>query len=155
MNQRKQSKFSKFYVKHIIKKPFVFYGFLGFGIGLFLYLSLTVKLDVVQSVPAEVSGHQITLKGEHDLTTGVMYLYYDRNDRVYKLQAVRCTYEDGNTVCTVEDNQGLSGKMDADLVLGSETLLKRIFVKAGNEYGATKDELCYSVRLFVEGCVQV
>lgn len=131
MNQRKHSKFTQFHVKYVIKKPFVFYGFLGLGIGLFLYLSLTVKLDVVRSVPAEVSGHQVTLEGEHDLTTGVMYLYCDRNDQVYKLQAVCCSYEDGNTVCTVEENYGLSGKMDADLVLGSETLLRRIFVKAG------------------------
>ena len=41
----KKRKWELWYVTHVIKKPFLFYAFLLFGIALFLAVSMAIKMD--------------------------------------------------------------------------------------------------------------
>lgn len=127
----KKSKFTRWYVKYVIKTPLVFYSFLSGGIVLFLILSLGLKIDTMQSVEACVSGREVVLGGEHNLLSDELYLYRSRNDEVFRLRIESWEQTGGNTVCVVEDAGGLSGNMSADIVTGAGTLLERIFVRAG------------------------
>lgn len=126
-----KKKFAAWYVKYMVKSPFVFYSFLLAGIVLFVTLSTGVRLDIVQSVKAEVLEQRVILSGEYDLVSDKLYLYSDKNDHVYKLNVKSWEKDDGSTVCTVENDMNLRGWMNADVVIGSQTLLKRIFVRAG------------------------
>ena len=123
-----KSRFAAWYVKYIIKSPLVFYTFLSAGVVLFIALSLGVRLDIAESTQAEVQGQQVVLDGEYELASDTIYLYRDRNEQVYKLK-VATWKKGGSTVCIVEDNSGLLGRMNADVVTGSQTLLERIFMR--------------------------
>lgn len=123
--------FKRFYVDYIIKKPVIFYSFLGIGIGIFLYLSLNLKLDRIQSVNAEIVGQTIKLEGEYKIYSDSIYLYHDRNKRVYKLAITDWKIAEGCTVCMVEDTEQLSGGLMADIITGKQTLFERIFLRAG------------------------
>ena len=123
-----KSRFAAWYVKYIIKSPLVFYTFLSAGVVLFIALSLGVRLDIAESTQAEVQGQQVVLDGEYELASDTIYLYRDRNEQVYKLK-VATWKKGGSTVSIVEYNSGLLGRMNADVVTGSQTLLERIFMR--------------------------
>ena len=124
-----KSRFAAWYVKYIIKSPLVFYTFLSAGVVLFIALSLGVRLDIAESTQAEVQGQQVVLDREYELASDTIYLYQDRNEQVYKLKVAAWKKGGGSTVCTVEDSRGLLGRMNADVVTGSHTLLERIFMR--------------------------
>ena len=44
---RNNLRFKRFYIKYIIKKPILFYMFLAVGIGIFLFLTLSIETDGV------------------------------------------------------------------------------------------------------------
>ncbi len=47
MRNCKGEKFKQFYLKYIIKNPILFYMFLAGGVGLFLFLTLSIETDGV------------------------------------------------------------------------------------------------------------
>ncbi len=129
----KKNKFARWYVKYIIKTPLVFYLFLSGGIALFLILSLRLKMDIMKTVEANVSGRKVVLEGEYDLLSNELYLYCNRNDEVFRFQIESWESAEGSTICTAADEISLSGNMNADIVIGSQTLLERIFVGTGEQ----------------------
>ena len=44
---KNNTRFNQFYLKYIIKNPILFYVFLMIGIGLFLFLTLSIETDGV------------------------------------------------------------------------------------------------------------
>ena len=118
-------------MKYIIKTPLVFYLFLSGGILLFLILSLSLKMDIMQTARAHVSGREVVLDGEYDILLDELYLYRNRNEEVFRLLIEGWEKTGGGTVCTVEDGKSLSGNMNADIVTGSQTLLEKIFAGTG------------------------
>lgn len=122
---------SRWYVKYIIKNQTVFYTFLVAGILLFLYLSLGLKLDVRQSVTAQVQGNQIIVSEHYETPSDVIYLYRNRGEKIHKLQINQIEYADRKTIFVIENSDDLSGDFQADVVTGSSSLLQRIFINAG------------------------
>lgn len=125
------SNFSRLYVKYLIKTPVIFFLFLFTGVALFLYLTLHVNLDVTESYEAFIVEDIVTIPGEHEVDSDTIYLYNDRNEVVYQTEIENAIIQDGNTVIDVENSYDLSGEIYVDIVVGEETLLERIFVKAG------------------------
>ena len=123
--------FSRFYVKYVIKTPIIFYTFLIVGISLFIYLSLSLKLDIVQSIKANIADDKIVLNGEYHNISDVIYLYNDRNEKIYKFKIKSTENENGKTVFFIDSDINLSGDVNIDIVIGNRTLFERIFVKAG------------------------
>ena len=126
----KKSKFARWYVKYIIKTPLVFYLFCP-GNSFVLILSLSLKMDIMQTAKAHVSGREVVLDGEYDILSDELYLYRNRNEEVFRLLIEGWEKTGGGTVCTVEDGKSLSGNMNADIVTGSQTLLEKIFAGMG------------------------
>ena len=124
-------KFSRLYVKYIIKTPVVFNLFLLTGVLLFLYFSLNLKLDVIQNTDADIENNRVTVEGKYTAQSDMLYLYNDRNEKVYKYRIEQIDYEKNQTVFVVNNSDGLSGKIQAEIVIGSQTLLERIFIRAG------------------------
>lgn len=124
-------KFSRLYVKYIIKSPIVYYSFLLIGIVLFLYFSLNFKLDIVQSVNANIEDNSFTVEGEYKTSSDTIYLYRDRNEKIYRLKIDQIEYIDNKTIFIINNSIELSGEIHADIVIGSQTLFERIFIKAG------------------------
>lgn len=125
--------FSKLYVKYIIKTPVIFYLFLMMGIVLFLYFSISLKLDIIQSVKANVENNKLTVAGEYETQSDIIYLYSERNEEIHKLKIAKIEHINGKTIFFINNSVGLSGEIHADIVTGSQTLFSKIFIKAGKE----------------------
>ena len=127
MSKRK----SNLYVKYFIKSPMLFYVFLLVGVMLFLYLSLSLQLDVVEHATANISGDTVIVAGEWELTSNAIHLYTDRNDIVHRLNVTNVTFSGGNTLFSVDNPNNLYGEFEVDIAVGTQTLFHRIFVRAG------------------------
>lgn len=126
-------RFSRTYVKYIIKTPLVFYLFLAAGVMLFLYMTLSLKLDVMQTYDAAISGNTVTVSCEPHMVSDTVYLYSDKNEEIFKVKAEDIRTADGCIVFTVSSLalSELRGDVCVELVVGRQTLFTRIFVNAG------------------------
>ena len=127
----KKSKFSNWYVKYIIKIPIIFYSFLILGMLLFVYLSFGLQLDVLQSVKAEITNNTVIIGSEYNSKSDTVYIYNDRNEKVYKFKIKSSQISNLKTVLIIDNDIGLYGEVNADIITGSQTLFERIFIKAG------------------------
>lgn len=139
---RKHSSFSRFYLKYIIKNSSFFYIFVFIGVSLFIYMSYSLRLNSLKSFPAIYENGRVTI--EADLTEAIkqgvekLYIYTDRNDMVFTVKIEGTSVNCGVTKFFIEnkdipDSLSLSKSLTAEVVTGSESLLKRIFVKAGKQ----------------------
>lgn len=126
-------KFSRFYVKYLIKSSVIFYVFLAIGVALFLYLSLHIKLDVITTYDAQILENNVIINCDCESSSDVLYLYNDRNEDIYKLQIESITCNKDKTIFTINDSINLVGDVKAEVVTGKQTLLHKIFVKAGKK----------------------
>lgn len=129
------SKFQQLYVKYLIKNPVLFYGFMALFLAVFLGLSLFIKLDVVKSYSASINGNIVSVEGANTelILENKVYYYTNRNEKIYKSEAIDVSYSGGNLSIVITGNeQGeVSGGISVDVIVGKQTLLERIFLKAG------------------------
>ncbi|GHV12991.1 hypothetical protein FACS1894219_07000 [Clostridia bacterium] len=127
------TKFQQWYVKYLVKNPALFYAFLGVFIAVFLIMSLNLKLDVISSYPAEIEGNSVGIQGDNPppLSSDRLYFYTDRNERIYKANVKSSAVQDGQLLIKLDESGGISGEVTVDFIVGTQTLLERIFVKAG------------------------
>lgn len=152
MNEVRMMKMNKFrnrYVKYLIKKQGLFYGFLAVGIALFFILSMQVKLSITKTYECEIVGSHIRVEDDINLMGKKVYLYQDRDNKIFPCLVVDSYQEDGSTyfimnenlIYDVENTEALPLEDTVllekymvtyvDVPIGKESLLKRIFYKAG------------------------
>ena len=129
------SKFQQLYVKYLIKKPVLFYGFIGLFLTVFIGIALSINLDIMESYAASISGNIITIEGicAEKIKENTVYYYINRNENIYTAEATDIRADAGNlSILINNNNQGeLSGAIGVDLIVGKQTLLARIFVNTG------------------------
>jgi len=98
---------------------------------MFLYFSLNLRLDVVKSVEANIKNNRIIIDGEHKTYSDIIYIYSNRNEKIYRIKTEQIQYSYGKTIFFIDNISGFYGDIQADIVIGSQTLFERIFVRAG------------------------
>jgi len=125
--------FQRLYVKYLIKNPALFYGFIALFLAVFIGMSLTIKLDVVKSYPAKLTGNMIIVEKSDVTSTSYdcIYYYTNRNEKIYKAKVAGSFFDGGSLIINLIKNEETVGDITIDLIVGKQTLLERIFVKAG------------------------
>jgi hypothetical protein len=122
------------YLKYIVKSAALFYAFLLLFVGILLFAALTVKLDVLASFPASLEGDAVIIRGvdRFALHGDQIYYYNKRNDEVQRAEITQVAFGDEQTDIYLHRNEEeLSGEITFEVVVGEQTLLARIFGKAG------------------------
>ena len=127
------NKYGRIYMKYVIKSPVLFYAFLIGGIVLFFAMTLNTKVAVVKTVEVQVNNNVIVLDSIQGEIGEVVYLYTNRNEQVYKATIYDRKDTVGTTALFFENEQEdiLKGEMKADIVIGENSLLRGVFLKAG------------------------
>jgi hypothetical protein len=129
------------YIRWMTRTPWPFLGFVGLGIGLFLYLMLSTKIEVIKTYSAQVIQNQtqITVGIKEDLITdAIVYIYSNKNEAVYPVSIVKTENVSPQTLLYFDDNgqkvlSALLGKeLFIDITQRKESLLYQIFVRGGN-----------------------
>ena len=126
------TKFQRMYVKYIMKSPAIFILFLIIGIFLFSFIFLNLRLNIMRQVEVEVIDSQIFFDNIYETVSNRVYLYYDRNEEIFKFEAEKLSEENGKTVMIINNESNLSGEMDAEIIVGTQTLFEKIFINVGN-----------------------
>ena len=129
------SNFQKRYLKYVIKSPLLFYAFLALGMLLFVCLSLWIRLDVIETYAATLSGNTVTVHEALAPASPTVYLYENRNDKIYKLDYRHIDRQSGATIFTIDAGSdaaaALPRDISVDVTVRQQTLLQRIFAKGG------------------------
>ena len=130
------TKFEILYVKYLIKRMAFFNGFLLVFLALFLGMGLSLQLEVYASYPADVEGGQVVVWAEATLEPidQRLYIYANRNERVYRGKWEEIYMEDNVTIIIPDQSNNLhslAGGVTVELAVGKQSLLGRIFAKAG------------------------
>ena len=115
-----------------------FITFVLWGLILFLFLTITTRVDVVKTYlvePITVESRITLLIKDSDISVGSAYLYSNKNEVVYPvlIEKVEPTRE-GSTLYLNTDGLNIikfleAGDMFIDIPKGKETLLSRIFTR--------------------------
>lgn len=134
----KKSPLGKRYIKLMTGSPLPFLSFIFLGTSLFLFLTITTKLDVKKTYSAVAlkNNNKIILKTAN-LPTGKAYLYTNKNEEVYPVlikKSDKTYFFAVNTIGKASINSLKNKKVFIDISKKKETLLYRIFVKGGKNY---------------------
>lgn len=128
-------KFEIFYVKYIIKSKVFFLGFVLLFIAVFLIGTVTIKVSVVESCEGELDKNGLYMESGDfaGIDISKLYIYQNRNEKMYQTGVKEIhVLQDGIYIELDENFEGkLEGTVSVDFVRGEQSLLKRIFVKAG------------------------
>jgi len=134
----KKSTLGRKYMKLITGSSGFFITFVLWGLILFLFLTITTRVDVVKTYLVEPitveSGITLLIKNS-DVSVGSAYLYSNKNEVVYPvlIEKVEPTRE-GSTLYLNTDGLNIikslgTADMFIDIPQGKETLLSRIFTR--------------------------
>lgn len=126
------NKLSKYYVRYIIKAPFIFYSLLFVGIVIFLFMTLRLQLDVREIHTGYISNNEIIVQGEQKPISNIIYIYTDMNEDINKVTLDKIINENDKTIFILKDNMSnFLGNINVEFTVAKQSLLKRIFVDAG------------------------
>lgn len=124
----------RFYVDRIINNHALYYITMALGAFLFIFMLLSVELDNTQSAEVFVDEQGLYVVNAPEITSDTVYIYEDRNDAVYRAVLSETAKDGDRTYLTFEKGgfpDTLSNGISIEFVTGHESLLYRIFVRAG------------------------
>jgi len=121
--------------------------FLVLGISVFIFAAISIDLDVMITFPAEVDvdNRIVVSTSVEDFSAGTVYAYVNRNDYVAAVEIARVEEAAGRVLlhpeaaslaalARIKSAKAWSGRIYIDIPRGTETLLRRIIVRAGKSY---------------------
>ena len=133
------------YVRLMTSSPFPYLAFLGGMITLFLYLTLSTRVDVIKTYQVKainVEGMPVLSAAQADISEGTAFLYVNKNKNVYPVHIRKVESRHGAAFLYLEEKQAreaLESLGDQSLYLdvpqGEVTLLYFILVKGGKGGG--------------------
>ena len=129
--------FSRFYVNHIIKNPFIFYAFLSISISAFVWMSLITKINIMRTYSATIVDQKIVL---NDTVRDIpifeeVYVYRDRNEKVIHISTSDINRSEDIIYIHLTEAELIEllefEEVNIDVVIGHRTLLETIFIRAG------------------------
>lgn len=129
-------KLEQWQIKYLVKSPLIYYSFLLLFIAVFLYVSLSLNIDIRKSFSANMSYNEISINSEKMLHSedGVIYIYKNRNEKIISQSILDSKYSNGTMHFYIEENEKkLSGNVTIEIKTGQQSLFAKIFLKAGTD----------------------
>jgi hypothetical protein len=130
-------KVSRLYIKYIIKSKVIFCAFLAVGIIGFLFMTMSLKLDLVKRYEAYFDNNKIVIQEELD-DIDFLYAYKSLNERVYLFDVREIERVEQYTIIYVENEdenikKNLLGIVRLEMVTGETSLFDLIYIRAGKK----------------------
>ncbi len=130
-----RKKYANLYVKMTAKSPLLFL-FLILISTIFLFgVTLTTKVDVIETYKAKVENNKICIQDVYDITLTEVYVYENRNEAVYKVIIEPEMVSQGNNSLEISVNElgfiPQSDFVNIDIPIRKITLFRRVFLQGG------------------------
>lgn len=141
MNLYGKNAFGRRYIRIVAGSPFPYLAFLACMVAVFLFLTLTTKVDRIKTYPVkwvDAGGTSVLAVESTAIPAGKAFLYANKNEHVYPVHIRKTeSYRDGALLyLDGRPEEEMPGVMDArqlylDVPHGRATLLYLILVKGG------------------------
>jgi hypothetical protein len=124
----------KIYIQHIMKKMFLPYVLLITGIAVILFLTLSIKIDVMQTFNGQCIGNKVRITTVHKIDAKKIYTYIDRNVKIYSSDVKIEYFENGTETFNLVGPSlphDVQGKVSVDISVGKQSLFSLIFKQGG------------------------
>jgi hypothetical protein len=134
----KKSAIGTKFVHLMTSSPFAFLAYVALGVSIILFLSVTTKLDVMQTYPATLDENALSLIIANCTKIDAMkvFVYENRNESVVDTPVLETTMSGADCIvridgAMVEKLRNAKGTLFVDVPVAKESLLQRVFAKGG------------------------
>ena len=130
-----RKKRANFFVKLTAKSPLLFLLLIFISIVFLFGVTLTTKVDVIETYNAKVENNKICVQNVTDLPENEVYIYENRNEAVYKVITEPEMFSQENNSLEIPLNKlGFIPQSDSvkiDISIQKITLFRRVFLQSG------------------------
>lgn len=130
-----RKKRANLFVKLTAKSPLLFLLLIFISIVFLFGVTLTTKVDVIETYNAKVENNKICVQNVTDLPENEVYIYENRNEAVYKVITEPEMFSQENNSLEIPLNKlGFIPQSDSvkiDISIQKITLFRRVFLQSG------------------------
>ena len=130
-----RKKRANLFVKLTAKSPLLFLLLIFISIVFLFGVTLTTKVDVIETYNAKVENNKICVQNVTDLPENEVYIYENRNEAVYKVITEPEMFSQENNSLEIPLNKlGVNPQSDSvkiDISIQKITLFRRVFLQGG------------------------
>lgn len=130
-----RKKRANLFVKLTAKSPLLFLLLIFISIVFLFGVTLTTKVDVIETYNAKVENNKICVQNVTDLPENEIYIYENRNEAVYKVITEPEMFSQENNSLEIPLNKlGFIPQSDSvkiDISIQKITLFRRVFLQGG------------------------
>ena len=130
-----RKKYANLFVKMTAKSPLLFLVLILISTIFLLGVTLTTKVDVIETYKAKVENNKICIQDVNDITLNEVYVYENRNEAVYKviIEPEMVSQENNSLVISVNELGFIlqSDSVNIDIPIRKITLFRRVFLQGG------------------------
>lgn len=130
-----RKKRANLFVKLTAKSPLLFLLLIFISIVFLFGVTLTTKVDVIETYNAKVENNKICVQNVTDLPENEVYIYENRNEAVYKVITEPEMFSQENNSLEIPLNKlGFIPQSDSvkiDISIQKITLFRRVFLQGG------------------------
>ena len=128
-------KYANLYVKMTAKSPLLFLILILISTIFLFGVTLTTKVDVIETYKAKVENNQICIQDVYDITLNEVYVYENRNEAVYKVIIEPEMFRQESNSLEISVNElgfiPQSDSVNIDIPIRKITLFRRVFLQGG------------------------
>ena len=130
-----RKKYANLYVKMTAKSPLLFLALILISTIFLFGVTLTTKVDVIETYKAKVENDQICIQDVNDITLNEVYVYENRNEAVYKVIIEPEMFRQESNSLEISVNElgfiPQSDSVNIDIPIRKITLFRRVFLQGG------------------------
>jgi hypothetical protein len=130
-----RKKYANLYVKLTAKSPFLFLILILISIVFLFGVTLTTKVDVIETCNVKVENNKICIQNVTDIMLDEVYVYENRNEAVYKVKIEPEMVRQENNSLEISVNElgfiPQSDFVNVDIPIQQITLFRRVFLQGG------------------------
>lgn len=130
-----RKKYANLYVKLTAKSPFLFLILILISIIFLFGVTLTTKVDVIETCSVKVENNKICIQNVTDIMSDEVYVYENRNEAVYKVKIEPEIVRQENNSLEISVNElgfiPQSDFVNVDIPIRQITLFRRVFLQGG------------------------
>lgn len=123
---------SKVYVKYMIKTPLVFYVFLLVSVAVYLFMAMSVKLDIIDEYEGIICDDYIVITAKSPIETELVYIVIGDGERIkldinkseFNLNDVKLYFNEDLILTSLREK-----KLKVEVVVGKRNLLDAMYKK--------------------------
>ena len=131
----RRKSFAYWQMRLFVKSPLIYYSYLALFVAVFLYYSSTIQLDIRSTYSGVIDSGVVQIQTYEciDYLGSTVYLFENRNERIIPFEIIDSDYSNGVFSLYIGEKHFFpEGNIQVEMTVGYQSLLEKIFTRAGS-----------------------